>query len=787
MTALEDNYKISLACTHLKDEDEQTDEHCYDIAFIAGKGMIELLGSRRVLFSADAFGDLRNELIKSLGQKISRQILLRFGYECGIKDGAPIGTTIKNKDIGILLGTFFHRIEGIVLAKNKLLEFFQDGKLKRMQGNWLNSYEVEQHLRHHGPSQEPICWSLAGYASGFASSVLGEDLLCIETECVAMGAESCTYEIRPQEQWPQEIHDKWFIKNQSINIDKDLSRLLDEERLRIHQRKLMQDCFGQLYAQTDNTALLRKFIYYVHSLVRARYTVLFNTAQKNTVFMEDYIGDETIYEHLDAVEAIVKKTCYFGEAYLQTENNQDENTLRLVAVPITINQTINNVAVILTEQKINFETIEKVKMLSYFCGIKYEMIHTEIQQEHLHNKLEGLQKEQDLAQGLIENLSYLQEKVELLFNCILEGKGITALINKLGEQTQTFLILVNDRQKLIASNLDKNRAKKFLSTTSNQQQQLTPPHNMVIPLLAVKRKLGELWVVERHKVLQQKEILFLETGAKVLSLELLKEEEAQLQYRFNFFELLVSGKYSCSEVLITQANKVGFQLDGTYQLLGLALENVGSNTVVSTYEVLYHQVRNFIKAHSAQSKVLIISNHLIIFLSYQDKYWSKKELDPLFNKLIADIKQTFPHQGLYFVAGRVCKHNLGQYPPAFREIKTCLSIMTQLRQRDRVVYIENLGVLSILFDVDQNKLINFVNDILGTLVDYDEKNSSELLPTLSSYVKSNFNIQLTARNNFMSSSTLKYRLRKIREYMNLDFEDPDIRLRLQLAFKLTEY
>ena len=139
------------------------------------------------------------------------------------------------------------------------------------------------------------------------------------------------------------------------------------------------------------------------------------------------------------------------------------------------------------------------------------------------------------------------------------------------------------------------------------------------------------------------------------------------------------------------------------------------------------------------------------------------------------------------MAGRVCGHDLTHYPPAYREIKSCLSIMESLKQRDRVVYIENLGVLSILLEVEQQKLTNFVNDILGPIVKYDEQNNSELLPTLSSFVNNNFNIQATARNSYISSSTLKYRLRKIREFKGFELEDPEVRLSLQLALKLTEY
>ena len=40
-----------------------------------------------------------------------------------------------------------------------------------MSGRWRHSYEAEQHLRLFGRSDEPVCWTLTGYASGFASRI----------------------------------------------------------------------------------------------------------------------------------------------------------------------------------------------------------------------------------------------------------------------------------------------------------------------------------------------------------------------------------------------------------------------------------------------------------------------------------------------------------------------------------------------------------------------------------------------------------------------------------------
>ena len=53
---------------------------------------------------------------------------------------------------------------------------------------WHDSYVAEQHLHHYGKSDAPVCWSLVGYASGYASACLGQEIYFRETECLAQGA-----------------------------------------------------------------------------------------------------------------------------------------------------------------------------------------------------------------------------------------------------------------------------------------------------------------------------------------------------------------------------------------------------------------------------------------------------------------------------------------------------------------------------------------------------------------------------------------------------------------------
>jgi DNA-binding PucR family transcriptional regulator len=76
---------------------------------------------------------------------------------------------------------------------------------------------------------------------------------------------------------------------------------------------------------------------------------------------------------------------------------------------------------------------------------------------------------------------------------------------------------------------------------------------------------------------------------------------------------------------------------------------------------------------------------------------------------------------------------------------------------------------------------HFVRSWLGRLVDYDADHGASLVETLRAYLALGGAHDSTARALAVHRSTLKYRLRRIREISGLDLNDADVRFNLELA------
>ena len=174
------------------------------VHFSAGDGRIWLAGQRMLLVHAAALGALRRELIGTIGREQTRRLLLRVGYASGERDAA-LARQVRGDASAFdmfAVGPQLHMLEGAVQVTPERCEL--DVATGQFHGTfrWDHSWEVDTHVRDFGPQDEPVCWMLLGYASGYTTAFMGRPILFKETACSACGHPHCRIEGRPLSEWP---------------------------------------------------------------------------------------------------------------------------------------------------------------------------------------------------------------------------------------------------------------------------------------------------------------------------------------------------------------------------------------------------------------------------------------------------------------------------------------------------------------------------------------------------------------------------------------------------------
>ncbi|HEX2911122.1 MAG TPA: XylR N-terminal domain-containing protein [Chloroflexia bacterium] len=176
------------------------------LKFEEDHGIITFKNNRFLLIDAEAMGLLRREIIAMLGYDMARRLLTRYGYVCGYSDSLRLRQDYDwdSEEEWMMAGPMMHMLEGIVQVHPVELKYSRSEDTFNMRGEWLNSYEASQHIKHLGISNNPTCWTLAGYASGYASAFFDRQLVCIESKCVGKGDSACIWQItRPHQLGPE--------------------------------------------------------------------------------------------------------------------------------------------------------------------------------------------------------------------------------------------------------------------------------------------------------------------------------------------------------------------------------------------------------------------------------------------------------------------------------------------------------------------------------------------------------------------------------------------------------
>jgi two-component system, NtrC family, response regulator HydG len=212
-------------------------------------GVIRYAGQRVLLIDAVALGLLRKELIATLGAAAARAILTRFGYAHGSRAADTLRTQFPWDDAREWqqAGGKLHTLQGLVVSVSPATSTGIKPE-PFAQSIWHESYEAEQHLLHLGVAEEPVCWTLTGFASGYLSRAHGCEVYCFEERCRGKGDSVCHLVARRKEDLSEaDASQLAFYQTACLNealahVAAELKQI--EGRLRSRRRELGANAHG---------------------------------------------------------------------------------------------------------------------------------------------------------------------------------------------------------------------------------------------------------------------------------------------------------------------------------------------------------------------------------------------------------------------------------------------------------------------------------------------------------------------------------------------------------------
>jgi sugar diacid utilization regulator len=274
--------------------------------------------------------------------------------------------------------------------------------------------------------------------------------------------------------------------------------------------------------------------------------------------------------------------------------------------------------------------------------------------------------------------------------------------------------------------------------------------------------LGVLALIDPGESAGHAERAALEHAATVLALELAHLQglaEAELRLGRDLIEELLSG--AGEDTVLARADALGYDLRRPHRIIvvtGPPDDGFGRAVGVAVRE-------------TGVGSLFAVRGREAVVLSDTDGSWSR------FHRAVRRE-----------LGGGVCRVGVGgaydrpgDLPRSYHEARLALRLQNAVTG-DQATEFDRLGVYRLLAEVGEPGTVErFVREWLGDLLDYDARKGSDLVATLSRYLECGRSYETTTCALAIHRSTLKYRLRRIREISGHDLADPDTYFNLQLA------
>ncbi|MEA5365268.1 helix-turn-helix domain-containing protein [Amycolatopsis sp., V23-08] len=280
--------------------------------------------------------------------------------------------------------------------------------------------------------------------------------------------------------------------------------------------------------------------------------------------------------------------------------------------------------------------------------------------------------------------------------------------------------------------------------------------------------LGVLALIDPARAAGADEVFALEYGSTVLALELSHQRslaEAELRLRRDLVDDLIAGTDDGSAY--ARAEAIGHDLRRPHHVVVLRWSDDLAEDVVAEATG---------RAVTTLGLVSLVSRHtgaVVLLVA------GRLDAPALF----ASVSESLGAEGAIGVGSRC--DTPGRLPKSYEEAVRALDIRRGSQTSNGVTRFDQLGIYRIL-DTGQNHadVVEFVDEWLGKLLDYDTRRNAELVPTLARYLECGGSYGDTAAALMIHRSTLRYRLGRIREITELDLNDVDSRLNLHLATRV---
>ena len=419
----------------------------------------------------------------------------------------------------------------------------------------------------------------------------------------------------------------------------------------------------------------------------------------------------------------------------------------------------------------------------------------------LHASLNSLQAQNAALRQLVA----IHDRLGAL---VLHGADVAAITSMLANLVGRRVLLLDELLQAVATSLPgdgradepftwaprQGYVRAVLATLARERRPLRVPPMadfavdascVLAPIAVGDTILGYLAILAEGEGAGQEdlELQTVQHAATVYALSMMRERmaaEVSRQLKDELLEGLLLGRTQDEQVARERAIRLGYNPEVSYRVLVLdAASHVEDRPeMVAQCRRLLESLAEGCAQRSPGAFSTVRQDELVVLVPESE---AAAELG---RAAVQQAAALLPAWRVTAGVGGTCSSASG-IARSYAQARRALQTAERFGNQGEVVAFEDLGVYRLLFHVsDADELRGFIDQVLGPLIDYDQRHKGDLVRTLGAFLDHTGNLHATARELNLHVNSVAYRVQRIEAICGLDLEKSEDRLLAQLALKI---
>lgn len=255
-------------------------------------------------------------------------------------------------------------------------------------------------------------------------------------------------------------------------------------------------------------------------------------------------------------------------------------------------------------------------------------------------------------------------------------------------------------------------------------------------------------------------------------------------------EDIINNRIENKSEIIQRGKLANWDLNLNYQLYLISVKgkkNLSTEDAYYFYEIkerIMKKLHNVLQNKISREYILFsYDKNIVLLINYEkEDEITEEDIKIVRDELVEKIDKFY-----FNIGSGIYIKNVTEIAESYQQASYVLDFLEATERKNIIYYYKQLGIMRLLWKINQEELKQFTTEYLAKLIKYDKGNSTEWLDTLGVYLEEGGSIQQAAKRLFIHPNTMSYRVKRIKEILGIDLQDQEVQLNLLAAYKICKY